>query len=244
MPHGCRTTSSRAGARRANTAHRQNKNWWPGCADAPRAVPARRTLVWRVVKAARRSLRRQAGETGLSREASFEVLLAAPPEECSPGGLLRGRPCSEARALARQQRPRQRDFLAPSLLPRPFGCPSPTPSLAGGPTIRSRLLDAPARAARAVKPSAARVWNHERGTSKRRGTRRAVALAVLHRRRVDQGARRGAPAETVALLFPPGVVRGFVYRPPRRARGAPLTPTQAAGRAPTSTACGCSHTNF
>ena len=86
-----------------------------------------------------------------------------------------------------------------------FWLPKPTPSLVGGPIIRSRLLDAPARAARAVKPHVARVWNHERVTSKRRGTRRAVAGAVLHRRRSGEGAaRRSGGRDQWPLLFPPG----------------------------------------
>ena len=84
-----------------------------------------------------------------------------------------------------------------------------------------------------------------RVTWKRRGTRRAVAVAGLHRRRGGHGARRGASADgPAALPFPPGAVRGLVYRPPRRARGPPRAPTQAAGRTTTGTARGRSHTNF
>ena len=85
MPRGCRTTTSRAGARRANTAHRQNKNWWPGRRGPRRAVPARRTLVWRLAKATRRSLPRQGGGKWFGEGGIRGVVV------CAAGGVLAGR---------------------------------------------------------------------------------------------------------------------------------------------------------
>ena len=72
----------------------------PGRAGRAERSPRGGPLLGDLLKAARRSVRDKARETGLSKEGSFEVLLAAPPEESSPGGSLRRRSCPEARVYA------------------------------------------------------------------------------------------------------------------------------------------------
>ena len=91
----------------------------------------------------------------------------------------------------------------------------------------------PERAARAVPPCLPES-DGMRVTWKRRGTRRAVAGAGLHRRRGGHGARRGAPADgPVALPFPPAASAA----PWTGRRGAPAArpglQRKSAGRAPT-----------
>ena len=159
------------------------------------------------------------------------------------GGVLAKRLCGGARAASTLPWPTF--FSTPGATLRPsqkreltrvtaFRLPKPDAEPSGGPRSRARLLDAPARAARAVKNRLAQSLEHEHVTWKRRGTRRAVAVAVLHRRRGGHGARRAAPA---------GVASGPSVR--RRAASAALLPAAAARprRAPGSDASrrSCAH---